>query len=105
MGPDRRGHAVLLEREDLAPGAEDAVVGRNAYYILAHQYIAAKLNLADGASSTPAVTSALSWTDGFFAAKTPVSTLSKALRAQVIANAETMADYNEGDIGPGHCPD
>jgi hypothetical protein len=105
MGPDRRGHAVLLEREDLAPGAEDAVVGRNAYYILAHQYIAAKLNLADGASSTPAVSSALSWADGFFVAKTPVSTLSKALRAQVIANAETLADYNEGDIGPGHCSD
>jgi hypothetical protein len=79
--------------------------GGNAYYVLAHQYIAAKLNLADGASATPAVTSALSWADGFFAAKTPVSTLSKALRTQVIANAGTLADYNEGDIGPGHCPD
>jgi hypothetical protein len=79
--------------------------GGNAYYILARQYIAAKLNLAGGASSTPAVSSALAWADGFFASHTPVSPLSKALRAQVVAYAGTLADYNQGDIGPGHCSD
>ena len=77
--------------------------GGNAYYILARQYIAAKLNLAGGASSTPAVTSALAWADGFFAVYSPVSTLSKAVRAHAIATAGAIADYNEGDIGPGHC--
>jgi hypothetical protein len=79
--------------------------GGNAYYILARQYIAAKLNLAGGASSTPGVSSALAWADGFFASHAPVSTLSKALRAQVVAYAGTLADYNQGDIGPGHCSD
>jgi hypothetical protein len=34
-----------------------------------------------------------------------VATLSKAVRAQAIAYAGTIADYNEGDIGPGHCQD
>jgi hypothetical protein len=78
--------------------------GGNAYYILAQQYIAAKLNLAGGASSTPAVNAALAGAEAFFAAYTPTSVLSKAVRAQAIAYAETLTDYNEGDIGPGHCP-
>ena len=29
----------------------------------------------------------------------------KALRAQFINLASILADYNEGDIGPGHCDD
>jgi VCBS repeat-containing protein len=33
------------------------------------------------------------------------TTLSKALRAQAISTAGTLADYNQGDIGPGHCAD
>jgi hypothetical protein len=78
--------------------------GGNAYYILAQQYIAAKLNLAGGTSSTPAVNAALAGAEAFFAAYTPSSTLSKAVRAQAIAYAGTLADYNEGGIGPGHCP-
>lgn len=78
--------------------------GGNAYYILAHQYIAAKLNLAGGASSTPAVTAALAGATDFFNTYTPTSMLSDAVRAQAIADAGTLADYNEGDIGPGHCP-
>jgi hypothetical protein len=79
--------------------------GGNAYYILAHQYIAAKLNLAGGTSSTPAVNTALAGAEAFYAAYTPSSTLSKSVRAQVIAYAGTLAAYNEGGIGPGHCPD
>jgi hypothetical protein len=79
--------------------------GGNAYFILAHQYIAAKLNLAGGASSTPAVNAALAGAEAFYATYTPTSALSKAVRAQAIAYAETLADYNEGGIGPGHCSD
>ena len=78
--------------------------GGNAYYILAHQYIAARLNLAGGASSTPAVDAALAGATAFYNTYTPTSALSAAVRAQAIAYAETLADYNEGDIGPGHCP-
>lgn len=78
--------------------------GGNAYYILAHQYIAARLNLAGGASSTPAVNAALAAATAFYNTYTPTSVLSDALRAQVIGWAGTLGDYNEGRIGPGHCP-
>ena len=54
-------------------------------------------------SSTPAVNTALAGATAFFAVYTPGSTLSDAVRAQAIAYAGTLADYNEGDIGPGHC--
>lgn len=79
--------------------------GGNAYYILAHQYIAAKLNLAGGTSSTPAVNAAIAGAEAFYATYTPTSELSKEVRAQAIAYAGTLADYNEGGIGPGHCDD
>jgi hypothetical protein len=78
--------------------------GGSAYYILAHQYIAARLNLAGGTSSTPAVTDALAAATTFYNTYTPSSTLSSSVRAQAIAWAGTLADYNEGRIGPGHCP-
>ena len=78
--------------------------GGNAYYILAHQYIAARLNLAGGASSTSAVNAALAGATAFYNTYTPTSVLSASVRAQAIAYADTLADYNEGRIGPGHCP-
>ena len=78
--------------------------GGNAYYILAHQYIAARLNIAAGTGSTAAVNAALAGANTFFGLYTPSSTLSATVRAQAIAYAGTLADYNEGDIGPGHCP-
>ncbi len=78
--------------------------GGNAYYILAHQYIAARLNIAAGTGSTAAVNAALAGANTFFGLYTPSSTLSATVRAQAIAYAGTLGDYNEGDIGPGHCP-
>ena len=47
---------------------------------------------------------ALAGATAFFGTYTPSSTLSATVRAQAIAYAGTLADYNEGDIGPGHCP-
>jgi hypothetical protein len=41
----------------------------NAYYILAHQYIAAKLNILNGTSSTE-VDEAIAWAEGFFSTYT-----------------------------------
>ncbi|HXV58505.1 MAG TPA: hypothetical protein VD704_11605 [Gaiellaceae bacterium] len=79
--------------------------GGNAYYILAQQYIAARLNIAAGTGSTAEVNAALASATAFFSTYAPSAELSKSLRAQVIGWAETLADYNEGDIGPGHCPD
>jgi hypothetical protein len=75
----------------------------NAYYILAHQYIAAKLNQLNGASSTSAVDAAISFAENFFASNTPSSSLTKAQRNEVLAKASILDQYNNGLIGPGHC--
>jgi len=81
--------------------------GGNAYYILADQYMAAVLNTLNGASTTTAVDSALSWAKTFFGTYTPAQigalTASDPIRAQALAAALTLAGYNEGSIGPGHC--
>ena len=76
----------------------------NAYYILAHQYMAAKLNILNGASSTPAVDAAIAWAQTqFFNSYTPLSSLSKIMSQQAISYANLFAQYNSGLIGPGHC--
>ena len=77
----------------------------NAYYILARQYTAAKLNFLSGASSTAEVDAAIAWAETFFATYTPSSDLSDEVRDQAIEAAGTLDDYNNGLIGPGHCPD
>ena len=75
----------------------------NAYYILAHAYIAAQLNGLDGASSTAAVDAALDWAETFFMTYEPADPLSKSVRAKVVGKAEILDSYNNGLIGPGHC--
>jgi hypothetical protein len=75
----------------------------NAYYNLAHQYMAAKLNILNGAASTSAVDSALASATTFFNTYTPSSTLSKTVRQNALAWASTLDKYNNGIIGPGHC--
>ena len=77
--------------------------GGNAYIQLAHQYMAAKLNILNGASTTPAVDAAIAWAEAFFPGKTPATTLSKSVKAAAVAAAGTLGSYNEGRIGPGHC--
>jgi len=77
--------------------------GGNAYYILAHQYIAALLNIRAGAATKPAVVAALNYAQTFFTTYTPSSNLSKAVRQDAVAAAGTLGSYNEGLIGPGHC--
>lgn len=78
--------------------------GGNAWIQLAHQYMAAKLNVLDGASSTPAVDSAIAYAEAFFATYgTPSTPLSKAVAKAAKTNAGTLDAYNNGLIGPGHC--
>jgi hypothetical protein len=76
--------------------------GGNAYYILAHAYIAAVLNDLNGAD-TSAVSSQIAHAAALFAIYTPTSTLSRAVRADFIATAGILDNYNNGLIGPGHC--
>jgi type II secretory pathway pseudopilin PulG len=75
----------------------------NPYYILAHQYMAARLNILDGASSTPAVDSAIAWATTFFNTYTPSSSLGKSVKNAALNAASLLDSYNSGAIGPGHC--
>jgi hypothetical protein len=74
----------------------------NPYYILAHQYEAAKLNILSGASSTTAVDNAIAWAENFFSTYTPTN-WPKGLKNQIVQNAGVLGSYNEGLTGPGHC--
>jgi hypothetical protein len=77
--------------------------GGNAYYIFAQAYMAAKLNILNGASTTPAVDAAITWAENFFNSFAPTAGLSKSVRNQVLAQATLLDNYNNGLIGPGHC--
>ena len=72
----------------------------NAYFILAKQFIAATLNGASGASAPANVAQALVDADAYF--QDPAG--SSLTRAQLIAMATLLDDYNNGVTGPGHCP-
>ena len=78
----------------------------NAFYILAHQYMAAKLNILNGASSTADVDAAITGAEALFGSLAAGSvTLTPAQTTQAKAWATTLTSYNEGTTGPGHCPD
>jgi len=76
--------------------------GGNAYYILAHAYIAAKLNVLNGADPT-AISDTLAHAETLLSANTPDTKLSRQTRADFIATAGVLDQYNNGYIGPGHC--
>ena len=84
----------------------NTVPGGNAYYTLAHQYMAAVLNGLAGADQS-AVTTALGEAKTLFETYTPAQVAAlkgnNATKAQFISLAGTLGSYNEGLIGPGHC--
>ena len=71
----------------------------DAWVILAHQYIAASLNQASGASSTAEVDAALADAADFLDA----CAISDADRDEALAASELLDAYNNGEVGPGHC--
>lgn len=75
----------------------------NGLIALAHQLIAAKLNIAHGSDGT-AVASAISAADALIGGNVvpPLGTgyLAPSATSALIT---TLANYNEGAIGPGHC--
>ncbi|WP_201773578.1 hypothetical protein [Thermus filiformis] len=73
----------------------------NAYYILAHQFIAAQLNILNGADGS-AVSGAMAWAEAFFSAYGP-GNVPKDQAAQAKSYANLLDQYNNGCIGPGHC--
>jgi hypothetical protein len=80
----------------------------NIYYILAPTYIAAELNGLNG-SDLSVIADTMADAAAIFNEHTPddLSKLKgkngKALRAEILALATILDDYNNGLIGPGHC--
>jgi hypothetical protein len=103
LGTAEQNTAFFLSGQSWLEVFNTAPAG-NAYYTLAHQYMAAKLNILNGAASTPAVTSAIAAAEALFAASTPAQvSKSKTLKDQFGALVGTLSAYNEGTTGPGHC--
>ncbi|WP_372808700.1 hypothetical protein [Pontiella sp.] len=79
--------------------------GGNAYIILAHQYIGAELNVANGTSIPEEVVHA--WLNGQSILEKYQSEGSIPKKCKdrdlAIAIAKVLDNYNNGCIGPGHC--
>lgn len=77
----------------------------NAYYQLAHQYIAAKLNIKKGAYVPLEIKTAIENATSKFETYTPseANSLNESERAEWISLANLLADFNEGAIGSGEC--
>jgi hypothetical protein len=75
----------------------------NGLLILAHQLIAAKLNIANGADPS-AVQQTITDADNMIGALV-VPPIGDGYLApdQTGSLTETLTEYNEGTIGPGHC--
>jgi hypothetical protein len=73
--------------------------GGNAYYILSHQYIAAVLNGANGASAPASVAAAIATATTYF--QNPSA--SNLTSADLIALADLLDQYNNGLAGVPHC--
>jgi len=80
--------------------------GGNAYIILAKQYIAAVLNTNGGPSGVGSVDAAIAGAAAYFTgAPAGIPNPVDPTRSQLIAWASTLDNFNNGRIGPGHCPD
>ncbi|MBK8248066.1 MAG: hypothetical protein IPK85_11785 [Gemmatimonadetes bacterium] len=65
----------------------------NVYIQLAHQYMAAKLNVLNGAGVPANVSAALTAAEAYFSTGA----------GDITGLASLLDDYNNGLIGPGHC--
>jgi len=80
--------------------------GGNAYIILAKQYIAAVLNTNGGASGNASVDAAIAGAAAYFAgAPAGIPNPVDPTRSQLIGWGTTLDQFNNGTIGPGHCPE
>lgn len=70
----------------------------NEYIQLAHQYMTALMNVANGAAVPPAVQTALNTAAAYFAAGG-----AGAGSGNIAGVAGVLDDYNNGLTGPGHC--
>jgi len=79
----------------------------NAYYNLAHQYMAAKLNMLAGADAPQEVMVAINQAEAWLNTPSNTPAAADALKGQEAKKlrdwASIFASFNEGLIGPGHC--
>ena len=78
----------------------------NAYYILAHAYVAAYLNGLNGADQGvvySALAEAEALLDEYDGNPQPMSEIRGSVRRAFVSLAEVLDDYNNGVIGPGAC--
>ena len=75
------------------------------YYILAHQYIAAELNILAGANPSAAL-AAFNEATEFLHSNSPEEVDDKkSLKDKCVELGGILDEYNNGRIGPGHCDD
>ncbi len=83
--------------------------GGNAWYQLAHQYMAASLNKEKGTTVPVAVQTALTHAQALLSGSTPaqIGALkgNNATRQDFITTAGILGNYNEGKAGVPHCSD
>lgn len=97
------------ENEDLIPGYSWFDVfatppkGGNVWYQLAHQWMAAYLNMLNGADTPPAVDTALTNGLTWLQTHSPLAKIKGKDATDAHGWATTLGSYNEGLIGPGHC--
>jgi hypothetical protein len=96
LGDSTYSQAELLDILKTPPRGDATVT-------LAHQLIAAKLNIAQGADET-AVASTIIEADNWLIDNPLGSRPKNPARSEGITYANTLDDYNNGLIGPGHCP-
>jgi hypothetical protein len=75
--------------------------GGDAYLQLAHQYMAARLNVEAGASVPSSVASAMTSAEALFNAVGSSFNTTQTTQARSLAGV--LGSYNEGALGPGHC--
>jgi hypothetical protein len=75
-------------------------VAGNPYFILAHQFIAAKLNLLAGAAPGDVAT-AMTQAETLLTGLTLADAF--AQRDELVRLGGLLAAFNEGETGPGHC--
>ena len=79
-------------------------VGGNAWINLAHQYMAAYLNLLNGSMAPGPVDTAMANAEALFDAQGAGDTkLTPAEKKKAGKWMTTIGNYNEGVTGPGHC--
>ena len=74
----------------------------DAYYNLAHQWMAAVLNVENGATPSADVAAAISGAETYFANNTPKGKKNED-KTQLITWAGILGNFNEGKAGVDHC--